>query len=706
MQLLDGLQHIHTHSLIHRDLTPANIFLTNDKKTVKIGDFGLSREMVSDALPAVASTSADLAEAVAEIEASAAPPTIGKSASFLRRADMKERMKSVTRGVGTTLYMSPEQRQRKPYDHKVDIYSAGVVLLEMCHPFSTGMERVIVLSDLQLKHALPSGMVNTPEGELILSMTHESPDHRPSIDELIASPLLAARGHICVSVRRSEQYALMPRIRDEIELCEAVRVKSFTAADVAAPSLERSPQLSGLGGLGGSSGVGGGSAGGASAGGSFSASEPSEPWVELEYFIEPLESDEKKYRHGLERLHKALTNLEGVASVKGTLFSSMHISPRPTPPTHPSHPPFGGGGGGGTARGGGGGGASCPAAMGTVAHAHPAWRRSPCRRRCVSRCHWATAMAAATAAGTVAAAAHSSPADRRRPSRRRSRRRRRRRSRRRVRRQVGARMSPRPRGRRPAAAAGRSSSAARRAAAPRVVSDALDGAAAAGLGRVATLDAATPHLAEPSPAHRPRASPTRPLAGKEGLGGDGGDGGDGGGSWGKPAVGRSPSIRSFSLDHSAFNALEADDATADVDGAMDDAIEARAEAAADEYAAAEERAHLFAGFRTPKLARGASLPASPAKANKSDGRVQHHLYHHGVEQGAPSQAVEPPPTPQQRQQQQQSKPRRQAPAPAGQEHRAPPPAAAGSASRRTRQKVVHRRVRSFGDVDEATMFYS
>ena len=55
LQLLQGLQHIHNNSLIHRDLTPANVFITNDRQTIKIGDFGLSREMTSD-LPNLAST--------------------------------------------------------------------------------------------------------------------------------------------------------------------------------------------------------------------------------------------------------------------------------------------------------------------------------------------------------------------------------------------------------------------------------------------------------------------------------------------------------------------------------------------------------------------------------------------------------------------------------------------------------------------------
>ncbi len=47
---------------------------------------------------------------------------------------MRERL---TEQVGTQLYMSPEQLDQRPYNHSVDIFSLGLILLELLVPFST-----------------------------------------------------------------------------------------------------------------------------------------------------------------------------------------------------------------------------------------------------------------------------------------------------------------------------------------------------------------------------------------------------------------------------------------------------------------------------------------------------------------------------------------------------------------------------------------
>ena len=333
VQLFAGLQHIHRQSLIHRDLTPANVFITYDRKTIKIGDFGLSREMTTDALTMQASAAADLDKL-----GSLGSPTIERTSSLSRRARRELSYGgggSVTRGVGTTFYMSPEQRACQPYDHTVDIYSAGVILLELCHPFATDMERFVVLSNLQ-RHVLPKHMNSTPAGELIQKMTHELPSQRPSVDALLASPLLAAHGHICVSVRRKEQYEFMQKIQETIE--RVVRIKTINVTDVASSATSCEP--------------------------SAASTALREDLVELEYFVErappsttATAASADKEGGGLETLGPALETLRsdlhrlsGVVRVTGAAFAQLQSSPKTTPASSRQ----GGNGHGGNGHGGAG----------------------------------------------------------------------------------------------------------------------------------------------------------------------------------------------------------------------------------------------------------------------------------------------------------------------------------------------------------------
>lgn len=64
-------------------------------------------------------------------------------------------LKRHTSQVGTQLYMSPEQLSGKGYSFKVDIFSLGLILLELLVPFSTQMERQRVLEAARA-HSFPS----------------------------------------------------------------------------------------------------------------------------------------------------------------------------------------------------------------------------------------------------------------------------------------------------------------------------------------------------------------------------------------------------------------------------------------------------------------------------------------------------------------------------------------------------------------------
>ena len=104
--------------------------------------------------------------------------------------------------------MSPEQRARRSYSHKVDIYSLGLILFEMLVPFSTQMERVTVLSDLR-KKKFPGHFLNQvrvvavlqrpapyfcvhfqAEFPVVKSMLSHDPEERPETSDVLSMEFL------------------------------------------------------------------------------------------------------------------------------------------------------------------------------------------------------------------------------------------------------------------------------------------------------------------------------------------------------------------------------------------------------------------------------------------------------------------------------------------------------------------------------------
>ncbi|KAK7075075.1 regulation of replicative cell aging [Halocaridina rubra] len=94
IQVIFAVQYLHTNNILHRDLKTQNIFLTKTN-LVKVGDFGIAR--------------------------------------FLR-----DKQDLATTAIGTPYYLSPEICQRRPYNHKSDMWAVGCILYELCalrHPF-------------------------------------------------------------------------------------------------------------------------------------------------------------------------------------------------------------------------------------------------------------------------------------------------------------------------------------------------------------------------------------------------------------------------------------------------------------------------------------------------------------------------------------------------------------------------------------------
>ena len=106
-QICSGVAYIHEQRLVHRDLKPENIFLT-ESGCLKIGDFGLATRL----------------------KRPIGGPMRGKHGT-----------PPLSHYVGTKLYMAPEiENSSQEYDYKVDIFSLGIILLELLIPVSPDYE--------------------------------------------------------------------------------------------------------------------------------------------------------------------------------------------------------------------------------------------------------------------------------------------------------------------------------------------------------------------------------------------------------------------------------------------------------------------------------------------------------------------------------------------------------------------------------------
>ncbi|WP_367875201.1 serine/threonine-protein kinase [Luteolibacter sp. Populi] len=134
----DALQAAHDRGIVHRDVKPENLLIDRNG-TVKIADFGIARMMDEPAVEGGLQAVSDYA----------AMPTLA---------------------VGTPDYAAPEQRVSAPCDHRVDIYSLGVVLYEIITGQRPGSGQITPPSR--------RAVVDMRIDEILLKALQEEPDLR------------------------------------------------------------------------------------------------------------------------------------------------------------------------------------------------------------------------------------------------------------------------------------------------------------------------------------------------------------------------------------------------------------------------------------------------------------------------------------------------------------------------------------------------
>ncbi|CAA0839583.1 Protein kinase superfamily protein [Striga hermonthica] len=149
LQISQAMEYLHRNRIIHRDLKPSNLLLTEDKKKLKLADFGLAREESDDEMSTEAGTYRWMAPELFNVE----PLCLGV---------------------------------KKHYDHKVDVYSFSMVLWELITnqtPFK-GSNNIMVAYAAAMNRRPSTDNIPPQIAPLLQSCWAENPQDRPEFHQI------------------------------------------------------------------------------------------------------------------------------------------------------------------------------------------------------------------------------------------------------------------------------------------------------------------------------------------------------------------------------------------------------------------------------------------------------------------------------------------------------------------------------------------
>ncbi len=153
-QLLQALASAHGTEILHRDLKPDNILVTDDDQAIKLVDFG-----------------------------------VAKAGALLNADDPDEGITLVkTRSgtfVGTPRYAAPEMVVGDPLDPAADLFCVGLIVYEALvgRPLIEGTSKSEKINELVFPRPFDLEEVPTPWDEWLAPLLEKSPDHRTSTAE-------------------------------------------------------------------------------------------------------------------------------------------------------------------------------------------------------------------------------------------------------------------------------------------------------------------------------------------------------------------------------------------------------------------------------------------------------------------------------------------------------------------------------------------